>query len=66
MMKTLTLSPSSDENRRLLPQQSKLTNVQEILGLNNENDNSNANTTDTPRLVHDKRLKVSSKLAFLC
>lgn len=53
-MKTLTLSPSSDENRRMLPPQSKLTKVQEILGLNNENDNSNANTTDTPRLVDDK------------
>lgn len=51
MMKTLTLSPSSAD---LMPQQSKLSNIQEILSINNENDNGNSNTTDTPRLVNDK------------
>jgi hypothetical protein len=49
-MKTLTLTPSSDDNLRIMPSQNlKSTNIQKMLGINDENDNSNANTTDTPR-----------------
>lgn len=50
MMKTLTLSSPSDDSLRIMPPQNlKSTKIQNILGLNDENDNSNANTTDTPR-----------------
>lgn len=50
MMKTLTLTSSSDENLRIIPQQSKLSNIQEILNINNNDSNENT-ITDTPRLV---------------
>lgn len=50
MMKTLTLSSSSDDNLRLLPSPTlKSTDIQKILGINDENDNGNANTSITPR-----------------